>query len=314
MERLSETTLSGILTVGQQTICQVVGTVKFGDMSEVAIEGSSTVLFEAKTGEHLPLMGVYDILRLVTNIISLDQLDEGNYDVRARHDVLHIRNNNECLIVRVQRSVNRMYLLRVMVGRALCLAARLWHERYDHLHFNALSKLERRRMAKGLPYVDHIHQLCVDGVTTKLKRSPFPSQAKWRAAGMLDLVHGDLCGPITPSTPGGKRYFLLLVDDKSRYMWLVLLAVKSDILTTLKKLHAKVEVETGRRLRLRIDNGGEFTSVEFESYYVEHEIDRQHTTLYTPQRNGVVERRNQTMVMMAHILLKSRSLPMMFWG
>jgi transposase InsO family protein len=131
---------------------------------------------------------------------------------------------------------------------------------------------------------------------------------------MLDLVHGDLCGPITPSTPEGKRYFLLLVDDKNRYMWLVLLAVKSDMLTTLKKLHAKVEVETGRRLRLRIDNGGEFTSVEFESYYVEHEIERQHTTLYTPQRNGVVERRNQTVVMMAHILLKSRSLPMMFCG
>jgi hypothetical protein len=61
---------------------------------------------------------------------------------------------------------------------------------------------------------------------------------------MLDLVHGDLCGPITPSTPEGKRYFLLLVDDKNRYMWLVLLAVKSDMLTTLKKLHAKVEVET----------------------------------------------------------------------
>jgi transposase InsO family protein len=97
------------------------------------------------------------------------------------------------------------------------------------------------------------------------------------------LVHGDLCGPIIPSTPNGKRYFLLLVDDKSKYMWLVLLAAKSDTLTTLKKFHAMVEVEIGRWLRvLRIDNGGEFTLVEFESYCTDHGIDRQHTTPYMP--------------------------------
>jgi hypothetical protein len=53
------------------------GTVKFGDGSEVAIEGSGMVLFEGKTGEHLPLTGVYFIPRLTTNIISLRQLDEG---------------------------------------------------------------------------------------------------------------------------------------------------------------------------------------------------------------------------------------------
>jgi hypothetical protein len=68
---------------------------------------------------------------------------------------------------------------------------------------------------------------------------------KRRAEGLLDLVNGDLCGPISPATPGGKRYFLLLVDDKSRFMWLALLAAKSDTLAALKKFQAKVEVETG---------------------------------------------------------------------
>jgi transposase InsO family protein len=67
-----------------------------------------------------------------------------------------------------------------------------------------------------------------------------------------------------------------------------------------------VEVETGRRLRvLRTDNGGEFTSVEFEMYYAEHGIERQHTAPYTPQQNSVVERRNQSVVTMARSLLKS---------
>ena len=53
----------------------------------------------------------------------------------------------------------------------------------------------------------------------KHRRMPFPRQANFRAKEKLELVHGDLCGPVTPATPGGRRYFLLLVDDHSRYMW-----------------------------------------------------------------------------------------------
>jgi transposase InsO family protein len=136
---------------------------------------------------------------------------------------------------------------------------------------------------------------------------------KRRAEGLLDLVNGDLCGPISPATPGGKRYFLLLVDDKSRFMWLALLAAKSDTLAALKKFQAKVEVETGRHLRvLRTDNGGEFTSVEFKMYYAKHDVERQHTVPYTSQQNGMVERRNQSMVTMARSLLKSLSMLAMF--
>ncbi|XP_066341538.1 uncharacterized protein [Miscanthus floridulus] len=127
--------------------------------------------------------------------------------------------------------------------------------------------------------------LCADCVTTKLKRTPFLSQAKRRTEGLLDLVHGDLCGPISPATPGGKQYFLLLVDDRSRYMWVALLAVKSDTLVAMKKFQAWVEVETGRRLRmLRTDNGGEFTSVEFESYCSERGGEAVATAVYLLNR------------------------------
>jgi hypothetical protein len=104
-------------------------------------------------------------------------------------------------------------------------------------------------MVHRLPHIDHIHQRCADYIDTKMKRSPFLSQVKRRAEGLLDLIHGDLCGPITPATPDGKKYYLLLVDDKSRLMWVALLATKSDALAVLKKFHAKVCV-------LRTNNGG----------------------------------------------------------
>jgi transposase InsO family protein len=65
---------------------------------------------------------------------------------------------------------------------------------------------------------------------------------------------------------------------------------------------------------LRTDNGGEFTSVEFKMYYAKHDVERQHTAPYTPQQNGMVEWRNQSVVTMARSLLKSLSMPAMFWG
>jgi hypothetical protein len=83
--------------------------------------------------------------------------------------------------------------------------------------------------------VKHIHHLCANYIMTKLKRSSFPSLAKQCAEGLLDPNHGDFCGLITPVTSRGKKYFLLLVDDMSKYMWVALLSTKSDTLATLNK-------------------------------------------------------------------------------
>jgi hypothetical protein len=125
----------------------VSGVVRFGDGSEVAIEGAGSVLFEGKTGEHLPLTGVYFIPRLTHNIISLGQLDEGGCDVHTKAGMLRVRDEHGRLIIKVQRTANRLYLLRIKLAKPLCLAARvtesawLWHERFGHLHFDALRKL-----------------------------------------------------------------------------------------------------------------------------------------------------------------------------
>ena len=95
----------------------------------------------------------------------------------------------------------------------------------------------------------------------------FPKTTKYHAAEALELVHGDLCGPITPATPGGCKYFILLVDDCSQYMWLQLLTSKTEAAEAVKKFKACAEAESGKKLHvLRTDRGGEFTSVEFAAY------------------------------------------------
>jgi len=129
------------------------------------------------------------------------------------------------------------------------------------------------------------------------------------------LVHADLCGHVTPPTPGGKSFFLLIVDDHSRYMWLELMATKDEALLYFKRFKTVVELESGSKLRaFRSDCGGEFNSGVFVTFCQDHGIKHNTTTSYTPQQNGVVERRNQTVVEMARCLLKSMSVPARFWG
>ena len=108
--------------------------------------------------------------------------------------------------------------------------------------------------------------------------------AKYRVVDALELIHGDLSGPIMPATNGGRRYFLLLMDDCSRYMWLQLLTSKDKVAAAIKKFKTRAEAESGKKLRvLRTNRGGELTLVEFIAYYVDQDVVRHHTTPYSPQ-------------------------------
>jgi transposase InsO family protein len=110
---------------------------------------------------------------------------------------------------------------------------------------------------------------------------------------------------VTPATLGGQCYFLLLVDDLSRYMWVMVLDTKGKAADTIRRAQAAAKVECGRKLRvLRTDNGGKFTAAEFASYYTDEGIQHHYSTPYSLQQNGIVERCNKMVVGMARALLK----------
>jgi hypothetical protein len=166
-----------------------------------------------------------------------------------------------------------------------------------------------------MPQLDHIDEIC-DGCTIgKQHRLAFPQATKHRSEHALDLVHTDLCGPIKPATAAGNQYFLLVVDDCSRYMWLELLKTKDEAFSKFRKVQALAEAKQHCRLRaFRSDRGGEFNSNEIIQWCSKEGIQHFTTAPYSPQQNGVVERRNQTVVEMARCMLKSMAMPAMFWG
>jgi hypothetical protein len=84
----------------------------------------------------------------------------------------------------------------------------------------------------------------------KQRQASFAQAARFRAEEHLELVHGDLCGPISPTTAGGKKYFLLLVVDATRYMWISLPATKDEAAAAIKRILAEAESESGKMLRI----------------------------------------------------------------
>jgi hypothetical protein len=259
----------------------IFGQVKFGDGSITKIEGRGNIILVCKSGEHRTLTGVYYILQLKTIILSISQLDENDCRITIHHGMLQIFDQADHLLAKVSRSVLRLYYLELHIGQSIYLVARtseeawLWHARFRHLNFGSLRKLAAQNMVRGLPLLDQVDQVCDGCLVGKQRRASFPAQVQQRASSILDLIHGDLCGPVSPATPSGKRYFLLLVDDMSRYMWLRLLSSKDEVPSAIKKFQAIVEVETGKKLKvLHIDRGGEFTSVKFDEHYVEHGVER----------------------------------------
>jgi hypothetical protein len=118
-----------------------------------------------------------------------------------------------------------------------------------------------------------------------------------------------LCGPISPTTPRGNKYFLLLVDDLSRYMWVAVIPSKDHATAAIKDIQTWVEGESGLKLKaLRTYRRDELTATEFIDYCVAEGVHRQHMTPYSLQQNGIIECRNMTVVATTRSMLKAKGL------
>ena len=129
---------------------------------------------------------------------------------------------------------------------------------------------------------------CLEG---KITMRPFKAKG-YRAKEVLDLVHTDLCGPMSTSARG-YEYFIAFIDDYSRYEYIYLMHHKSEAFEKFKEFKAEVENHHGRSIKsLRSDREGEYLLGEFRQFLEDHGITSQLAVPGQPRQNGVAERRN----------------------
>ena len=138
--------------------------------------------------------------------------------------------------------------------------------------------------------IDQVCEVCQLG---KQHRHLFPKE--WNVSkGLLNVIHSDVWGPAQTPTVGECRYYVTFIDDHSHYAWIFPMKKKSEVLSHFQKLKGQVEKETGRHIRcLPSDGGKEYFSDEFNSYLQGKGIRRELSCRYTPQQNGVAERKKR---------------------
>jgi transposase InsO family protein len=131
----------------------------------------------------------------------------------------------------------------------------------------------------------------------------------------LELLHMDLFGSITYISIDGSKYCLVIVDDYSRFTWVFFLQEKSQTQETLKRFLRWAQNEFGIRIKkIRSDNGTKFKNSQIEGFLEEEGIKHEFSSPYTPQQNGVVERKNITILDMARTMLDVYKTPDWFWA
>ena len=295
------------------------GRVTFGDNTKGKIIGVGDV----GNGTSPLIENVFLVDNLKHNLLSISQLCDKGYRVIFESSKCLIENvcNNEVVFLG-DRSEN-VYTIDIekLSCKNQCLSALnddswLWHRRLGHASMHLLSKLSKKEVVRGLPNLpfqkDKICDACQFG---KQVRSSFKSILEISTTRPLQLLHMDLFGPSRTTSLGGKHYAFVIVDDFSRYTWVIFLATKEEALKTFSYFCKRVQNEQGYLITtIKSDHGGEFDNDAFEILCNENGYKHNFSAPRTPQQNGVVERKNRILQEMARSMLNENGLPKYFWA
>ncbi|WVZ13024.1 hypothetical protein V8G54_017554 [Vigna mungo] len=278
------------------------GNVLLGNNKACRVQGVGSVRLKMFDNREMVLQAVRYVPELKRNLISINAFDLGGYTTKVEDGVMRVCSGDS--VVAKGRRRNGLYILEgstvighVSVASGTENTARLWHLRMGHISEKGLEELEKQGLLLGdklqkLDFCDH----CVLG---KSHRIPF-GKGKHSTERPFEYVHADLWGPARTLTHGGGAYFLSIIDDFSRRVWIYVLKNKSE---TFQKLKC-----------LRTDNRLEFVSEEFNGFCKEKGIRRHRTVVGTPQQNGLAERMNRTILERVRCMLLGSGLSKAFWG
>ncbi|WVZ52264.1 hypothetical protein U9M48_003340 [Paspalum notatum var. saurae] len=225
------------------------------------------------------------------NLLSVSQLCEKGFNCLFTDEGVQILRREDSSIAFTGRLKGKLYLVDFTTTRLTpktCLVATsdkgwLWHRRLAHVGMKNLAKLQKDEHILGLTNVSfEKDKVCSASQARKQVGVPHPAKNIISISRPLELLHMVLFGSVVYISIGGNKYGLVIVDDYSRFTWVFFLSDKSETQEVLKKS----EDQKGRS-----DNGKDFKNTGVEEYLDEEGIKHEFSVPYTPQQNGVVERK-----------------------
>jgi len=292
----------------------------FGDSSKGEVIGIGNISI---SNEH-SISNVLLVDSLSYNLMSVSQLCEVGFNCLFTNEGVQILRREDSSIAFTGRLKGKLYLVdftTTKVTPETCLMAKsdkgwLWHRRLAHVGMRNLAKLQKDEHILGLNNIvfekDRICGACQAGKQVGVAHKPKNVITTTRP---LELLHMDIFGPVAYISIGGNKYGFVIVDDYSRFTWVFFFVEKSEVRGILKKFMTRAQNEFEVKIkRIRSDNGTEFKNVGVEEYLDEEGVKHEFSAPYTPQQNGVVERKNRTLIEMARTMLDKYKTPDNFWA
>jgi transposase InsO family protein len=192
----------------------------------------------------------------------------------------------------------------------------LWHRRLGHIGMKQLNKLVKHDLVRGLKdVIVEKDKLCSACQARKQVDNTHPKKSMMSTSKAFELLHMDLFGPTTYTSIADNKYDFVIVDDFTRYTWVAFLVDKSDMFATFKTFIKRVQNEFETTIKkVRSDNGSEFKNTRIDELCDEYGIRHQFLAKYTPQSNGILKRKNRTLINIARSMLSEYNFSHSFWA
>nr|GEU29757.1 retrovirus-related Pol polyprotein from transposon TNT 1-94 [Tanacetum cinerariifolium] len=301
-------------------IWKFMGTVRFGNDHVAKIMGFSDLQWG-----NILITRAYFAEGLGHNLFSVGQFCDSDLEVTFRRNTCFVQYLKGVDLLKGYCTTNiyTINLHDMACTSPICLMAHasstkswLWYQRLSQLNFDTTNDLAKNDLVSGLlKFKYHKEHLCSSCEQGKSKRASYPLKPVSISRQRLHILHMDLCGPMRIASINGKRYVLVIVDDYSCYTWVHFLRTTDEapevIKTFLKRITVLLQSPV---IIIRTDNDTKFKNQVLKEYFDSVGISHQVSSVRTPQQNGIVERRNRTLVEAARTMLIFSRAPLFLWA
>ena len=264
----------------------------------------------------LPLKEVLVVPTFKQNLLSASKLDKDGYDTLFSKGKVYIGKNFQpsvnSIIVQGHLS-NGSYFVTIPTSSAHSAASiQDWHVKLNHLHESALHKLGEA----GLLPIQGCDKLgaCSSCMIGKAKKGTVPKHSTFSATRPGEIIHSDICGPIKPTSLRGYTYFIIFVDDHTRFCTVFLMKQKSEAFHCFTVFAKQVENRFNRPITFfHSDNEIVLKSQQFLKYFEANGIVPLYSCRYSPHQNGTAERMMLSLLNPVRSMLTESRLDKKYW-
>jgi hypothetical protein len=292
--------------------------ITLGDDYQYPIKGVGESNYKLDSGTPMKMKDVLYVPDLTKNLLSIPALEKKGFKVSFIDGEVIMWPKGKTMEeeIVIGKEEGGLYKLKGHSEAALTHSienpCELWHRILAHINYKALPYVSKTFTNLLEFKLDH-EGVCNGCAQGKNIKNPFPKRDS-KVEGVLEIIHSNVCGPMPSTSISRYVYYVSFINDYSRKTWVCYLKSKDEVFSKFKEFKALIDNLSERNIKiLRSDNGGEYTSKEFVNFCKDVRIKMDLTTPYNPNKNGVAERNNRTIMEALKTMIHDQDLPMHLW-